>query len=153
MTRVFEVRPAQTTPESHQSNSSLEVVALFTTEPATVLALQTAAKLASGLSARIRLVVPQVVPYPLPIEEPQANSCVFSRRICAIAGRAGVECMIDIRLCREREVAIEQALPARSIVVIGSRPRWWSFRDRTLLKRLLHEGRQIAYAEGGRIHA
>ena len=153
MTKALEVRPAQTRLEGQRSDPKLEVIALLTTSAATLLALQSASKLARGLLARIRLVVPHVVPYPLPIDEPAIRSCVFSRRLCAATQQAGVECTIDIRLCRDREEAIEQALPARSIVVIGRKPQWWRFQDRELIKRLAQKGHQIVFAELGSIYA
>jgi hypothetical protein len=125
----------------------LEVVVLFTTPPATLFALRSAANLADRLSARIRLVVPHVVPYPLPLDEPAVHPRVLSSRLCAMAHQAGVECAIDIRLCRERWDAVEQALPARALVVIGRRPPWWRFQEWKLGRRLLQDGHQVAYAE------
>lgn len=92
MAADFEVRAAHAGPESFRGERKLEVVVLFTTVPATLFALRSAAKLADGLSARIRLVVPHVVPYPLAIDEPAIHPCVLSRRLCAMAHQAGVEC-------------------------------------------------------------
>jgi hypothetical protein len=147
MERSFGVRPARISTESNQSDQKLCVVVLFTTAPATLLALKSAAKLADGLSARIRVVVPCIVPYHLPLDKPPVDPCVFSRSLCAMAQQAGVDCTIDIRLCREPWTAFRQAIPARSLVMIGVRPRWWDFRERKLGEQLRREGHQVAYAK------
>ena len=52
-------------------DSSIEVVVIHTTTEGTLKALRTAAALAQGLGAHIRLLVLQVVPYALPLAEPQ----------------------------------------------------------------------------------
>jgi len=149
MAKIFEVRLERATPPvSGRSDRTLEVVVLFTTPAATLLALQSAAKLSDGLSAQIRLVVPWVVPYPLALEEPPVKPSVISRKLCEMAHQAGVDCSIEISLCRDRWQAIKQAIPEHSLVMIGAKPRWWEFGKQKLNQQLREEGHQIAYAEG-----
>ena len=52
-------------PETQDTSGPLEVVVLFTDVQGTLRALKTAAELARNLNGRIRLLAPQVVPYPL----------------------------------------------------------------------------------------
>jgi hypothetical protein len=146
MAAVLEVRGTRIWPQSVLNDGTLEVVVLFTTAPATQIALRSAAKLADGLSAKIRLLVPSVVPYPLPLNQPPVSPQVFQRRLRDLAQQASVPCAIDIRLCRDQWDAVVQALTARSLVVIGRRPRWWQRSERKLAERLLRDGHQIAYA-------
>jgi hypothetical protein len=146
---VLEVHGACTRPEGVISDGKLEVVVLFTTVEATQFALRSAGKLAEGLSAKIRLLVPSIVPYPLALTQPPVSQKVLGDGLLDIVQQADVPCTIDIRLCRDRCDAIEQALPTRSLVVIGRnpRPRWWQRAERKLAERLIRDGHQIAYAD------
>ncbi len=146
MASVFEVRAARIWPESVLDGGKLEVVVLFTTMPATQSALRSAAKLAEGLSAKTRLLVPIVVPYPLAINQPPVSPRALGGRLRPIAQQAEIPCSIDIRLCRDRWDAVEQALPARSLVLVGQKPSWWKRSERKLVDRLLRDGHQIVYA-------
>jgi len=147
MAAIFEVRRARIWPEGDLNDGKLEVVVLFTTAPVTQLALRSAARLADGLSANIRLLVPSVGPYPLALNQPPISSQILSCGLRNIAQQAEVPCTIDIRLCRDRRDTVEQALSAGSLVVIGQKPGWWQRSERTLVDRLLRQGHQLAYAE------
>src|SRR5260221_9219467 len=107
----------------------LEIVVLFTEPAATLQALRTAAQLAAGLSGHIRLLVPNVVPYPLPLEQPAVGKRQLERRFRTIAAQAGIETRVDIRLCREATAAALQVLSPHSLVGVGLRrrrfPLWW----------------------------
>jgi hypothetical protein len=153
MKSIMEVRAASSLPASDSDDRKLEVIVLFTTPAETVRALKSSAKLAEGLSARIRLVVPHVVPFPLPIDQPSIDPNVLSRGISAMVREAGVQCTGDIRICRDPWDAIKQALPSRSVVVIGTKPPWWRRSARKLSGLLIQEGHQIAYADAGDSHA
>ena len=59
-----------TPPRKNESEHLLDVAVVFTTTAATVAALRTAGALARQLDACIRMLVPQVVPYPLPLQSP-----------------------------------------------------------------------------------
>ena len=89
-------------PPGAQPDSTLEVVVLHTTTEGTLQALKTAASIAQGIAAQIRLLVPQVVPYPLPLESPAISKEFNERRFRTVASKADVETRIDIRLCRDR---------------------------------------------------
>ena len=67
--------PAIATPQP-----PLEVVVLFTTMAETRSALEAASALAHGLSARVRLLVAQVVPFPLPLSEPVRQARLSAKR-------------------------------------------------------------------------
>jgi hypothetical protein len=147
MTKSFEVDAAHGSPTGHDSDQNLEIVVLFTTASATLLALKSAARLTAGLSAEIRVVVPCVVPYPLPVDRPAAYPCATSTGFGVLAQETGVACLIDIRLCRERWHAIRQAIPTPTIVIIGRKPHWWEFQERALHAELRKMGHHVAYAE------
>jgi len=144
---VSEVHGVTRRPEGELGDGKLEIVVLYTTAKATQFALRSAGKLADGLSARIRLLVPSIVPYPLALTHPPISEKALAQSLRDIAQRAEVPCTIDLRFCRDRCDAIEQAIATRSLVVIGTRPHWWQRSERKLAERLLSDGHQIAYAE------
>jgi hypothetical protein len=57
-------------PGTDQEESRLNIVVFFMSVNATITALKRAGRLAESLGAQITLVVPQVVPYPLPLTSP-----------------------------------------------------------------------------------
>src|SRR5204863_2988659 len=57
-------------PSSEETDSRLNISVVFTSVEATLIALKEAAALASRLAAWITLVVPQIVPYHVPLESP-----------------------------------------------------------------------------------
>ena len=134
-------------PPEGQPDSPLEVVVLHTTTKGTLRALKTAACIAQGLAARIRLLVPQAVPYPLPLDSPSIPKEFTERRFQTVASEAGVETRIDIRLCRDRWVLLESALKPRSLVVLSGRRSWWPTSESRLAGRLRRLGHQVVFAD------
>jgi hypothetical protein len=126
-------------------SNSLEVVVLHTTTKATLRSLRTAAELAAGLGARIRLLVLEVVPYPLEIEEPRVSLDFTQRRFRTVVSEARVDTLIDIRLGRDRREMLESALNPGSVVVL-ERGAWWTAQHR-LAKRLKRLGHQVVLAD------
>ena len=124
----------------------LEVVVLYTTLAETTAALRTASLLAGGLSARVRLLAPQSVPYALPVNEPAVPPSHTAARLLALVEEAGVEASVEILLCREAGEAVKQALPARAIVVLGTGGRWWMPGPRKLGRVLRKEGHHVVLA-------
>lgn len=134
------------------SGGQVEVVVLHTAIPATLLALKTAATLAKGLSARIRLLVPQVVPYALPLEAPPVPASFTERRFRTMAQEVTVETAVEIVLCRDIASALEALLRPRSLVVLGARSsRWWTLgwpsAETSLARRLRSRGHQVVFAD------
>jgi hypothetical protein len=114
--------------------------------------LKEAGNLASSLGARIRLVVPQVVPYPLPLETPPVRAEFNENRFRVIASESPVETSVQIYLCRDRFEALSSALKPGSIVVLGGRKRWWSTRwvpskDERLARQLRRAGYEVFFKE------
>jgi len=50
---------------------------------------------------------------------------------------------VEIYLCRDRNEAIRDALERESLVIIGTRKRWWPVWERSLAKLLRREGRRV----------
>lgn len=123
---------------------SLEVCVLHTRAKQTLEALRTANALAEGL-ARIRLLVLQVVPYPLPLNEPQVPLAFTKDSFRALLEDAEADACVDIRLCRDKEQMIEATFPHRSLIVIGGRRRWWPTAEGRIAKQLERLGHQVVF--------
>ena len=124
----------------------MEVVVLHTTVAETLQALKAAAQLAQDLSARIRLLVLEVVPYPLPLDHPAALLPFTQRRFRTLARNAPIETSVDIHLVRDREKALGEILEPHSVVVMGVHRSWWPSANREIVKRLERAGHQIVFA-------
>jgi hypothetical protein len=121
----------------------MEVVVLHTTVPETLQALRTAARLAVDLSARIRLLVIEVVPYPLPLDHPAVPLPFTKRHFRTLAEKASIETSVDIHLVRDRERALASVLEPHSVVVMGAPRSWWPTASGRLAKHLEREGHQV----------
>lgn len=134
------------------AGDQVEVVVVHTSIPMTLAALKTAATLAKGLSARVRLLVPQVVPYALPLEAPPVPISFTERRFRTVAEKAAVETTVEIVLCRDIARALETLLRPRSLIVVGARNSgWWSrawpSAEMRLARRLRRWGHQVVFAD------
>jgi hypothetical protein len=123
----------------------LSVTVVFTTSAATLHALKRAGELAHQLGARIRIIVPQVVPYPLPIDRPAVDPNFRLRQFRTLFFQHVIETHIDVRLCRDVRECLKQALAPQSIVLIGGRNRWWITREKRLARVLRRSGHQVMF--------
>src|SRR5450432_1000379 len=61
-------------PPVEETGQRLNIAVVFTSVESTLAALKEAGNLANSLGARITLMVPQVVPFPLPLETPPVRA-------------------------------------------------------------------------------
>jgi len=135
-------------PGTEQANRPLNLSVVFTSVEATLAALQEAGNLASSLGARITLLVPQVVPYPLPLETPPVMTEFNERRFRVIASHSLVETNVHIYLCRDKIKMLTSVLKPRSIVVLGGRRRWWwPTADEVLAGQLRRIGHEVIFRQ------
>jgi hypothetical protein len=99
------------------------------------------------LNARIEVVLAQVVPYPLPIDEPQVPPSFLMKRLKTLVENAEVEASIRVYLCRDPREALALALPPRSVIVIGERHRWWRTKERRLGLWLKDRGHLVLFVK------
>ncbi len=121
----------------------LRVTVVFTGIEQTLGALRTAGAMAADLGARIVVLVPQVVPYPAPLDSPPVSRAFLVRQLLTVAKESRVQTSIWVCVCRDRRTALSAALPPRSLVVIGGRKRWWPTREQRLASELLRQGHQV----------
>ena len=132
---------------AEQSDSRLNVSVVFTSIEATIAALKKAAGLASRLNAHITLLVPQIVPYPLPLTSPPVLLDFNERRFRVLAEQSAVETRVCLYLCRDRWETLTVVLKPRSVVVLGGRKRWWPTAEKRLAHRLRRAGHEVVFAE------
>jgi hypothetical protein len=124
----------------------LEIIVVFTSTRPTARTITAARRLAKDLSASIRLLVPHIVPFGVPLERPPVAATFLERKFRVMLDGTDVETTVDIRLCRDRWQMLEEVLPARSIVLLGSRrSQWWPFLENRLARKLLARGHRVLF--------
>ena len=138
-------RPAR--PLREETEQKLNITVVFTAVETTLAALKEAGALASSLGARITLLVPQVVPYPLPLESPPVLVEFNEKRFRVMASQSPVETSVQIYLCRDRFEALHSALKPGALVVVGGKKRWWPTKDEALARQLRRAGHEVIFKE------
>jgi len=134
-------------PASHAEPDvrEVEVNVIFTRPRDTLAALETARGLASEIGAQIRVLVAQVVPYPLPLDKPPVPVAFTERRFDALASNAAPETRVQVCLCRDRWQTLRDFIRPGSLLVIGGKKRWWPTPEQRLARRLKAEGHQVVF--------
>ena len=95
-----------------------EVIVPFSNRRETEQALHRAVELAGGLDARITILTPQVVPYPLPLDRPPVALEWLRNRFAPLTQDQPIEIRVVIGLCRDRALFLEGALAPESTIVM-----------------------------------
>ena len=132
------------------ADQKLNISVVFTSVESTLAALKEAGNLANSLGAQITLIVPQVVPYPLPLETPPVLLEFNENRFRVMASESPVETSVQIYLCRDRLETLTSVLKPGALVVLGGRkPRWpwWPTKDERLAGHLRRAGYEVLFKE------
>ncbi len=121
----------------------LQIYVIFTEYARTGYALEAASLMAEDLGATLTLLAAQVVPYPLPLEDPPVAPEFSERRLAAMAGRQSPAAEVRLLFCRDRGDTIRKALAPRSLVVIGEAGPWRSREERGLARLLRRDGHEV----------
>ena len=103
--------------------SALEITVIFTRKSATLKALGVARRLAEGLGSRIRLVVPHIVPFPVPLNEPLVDRSFLEREFTNLISAEPTDIFVDIRICRDRWQMLSESLIPNSVLVLSDESR------------------------------
>lgn len=125
------------------TDNALWLTVVFTTLTATKRALQYSSQLAIDLGARIQLVIPEVVPYPLPLHRPAADPEIRARHFIGITEDLA---RIDVLLCRDRKECLLQHLPSGCLILMSAGSRWWPAQMRRLSRLLRRAGHRVIVA-------
>ena len=135
-------------PTAAENSEKPNISVIFTSMEWTVPALREAGILATTLGARITLLAPQVVPYPLPLDRPPVLLDWNVKRFHVMAGESAVDTSVRLCLCRDSAETVERALSPKSTVVIGGPNRWWPFtRVKRLARKLRRAGHDVVFTQ------
>ena len=134
-------------PEVDAPDSKLNISVIFTSVESTLAALKEAGALANKLGAQITLIVPQVVPYHLPLESPPVLLDWNERRLRVMAKESPVETKFNLYLCRDRWETLQSILAPHSVVVLGARKAWWPTQEKRLARQLRCAGHEVIFTE------
>jgi hypothetical protein len=137
----------QELPSTEEQESSLNITVIFTSVGATIAALKRAGNLAASLGVRITLMVPQIVPYPLPLTSPPVLLEFQEKRFREMASKSPVEIQVQLYLCRDPLNALKTALRPHSLLVVGGRRRWWPTREKSWARQLRSAGHEVIFTE------
>jgi hypothetical protein len=129
------------------TEAQLNVTVLFTSVDGTMAALRTAGTLASKLGGRITIVVPEIVPYHLPLNKPPVLHDWNEKRFRVLAAESSVETSVRFYLCRDEDEMLARKLKPHSLVVLGGQKHWWPTRASRLAGRLRKLGHEVILAE------
>jgi len=134
--------------DATQAEQRLNIAVIFTSVESTLAALRRAGALATSLGARITLLAPQVVPYPLPLESPPVLLDWNEKRFRDIASESPVDTTVRLYLCRDSLETVKSALSPKSLVVMGGPKKWWPFnREKRMAANLRRAGHEVIFTE------
>lgn len=158
MAAVLEKRVAAAAARPHavpgREESGIEVAVVFTSFEPALAALKHAGAVAERLGGRITLLVPQVVPFPLPLTSPPVLIDWNERRFRMIAEATAVDTEVRLYLCRDRDETVRRFLGHPALVCLGGPRRWWRLTaERRLARVLRRSGYEVVFIETGNAHA
>jgi len=114
---------------------------LATSLEGTRAALATAVPLTRGARSRLVVIVPRVVPYPIPLDNPVDSTVFLEKRYRALMEEAGGEGDVTVCLCRRPLDVIRLLPPGATVVLGGSAGHWLPSRD----ERFEHHLHRLGY--------
>jgi len=134
-------------PRSGDEPDHLRINVLFTTPRETQFALRRAAELSVGLNAEILLIVPQIVPFPLDLDNPPVPLDFASQQLRSLVESIDADLDGHIYLCRDRLQTFLHVLRTNSITVLGMKRRWFFSKAERLARALRRSGHQVIMAK------
>jgi hypothetical protein len=123
--------------------ATVDIVVPYTTPQLTRLAVREADELAAKLPSRIRVLRLHGVPFPDDLRYPPVALDILREQARQVA-RGVKTSEITLVLTRDPEAALLKTLRPGSIVVIGTRKRWWRTAQERLARICERHGYQVA---------
>jgi len=129
--------------EAGGAGAEIEIVVPYTERTLTAAVLQRATVLTAGLTAAIRLVAVHAIPYPQPFHCPAALHAHLVEQLVDLASRCPLAVEPQVVLARYRDDGFRHVLKPASIVLVGSRKRFWPTREEKLARALARDGHMV----------
>ena len=126
--------------DTGQYTDSAEIVVLHTGPALTLRALQAAANLTKGLNFHLVLLAVHIVPYRLQLGPLSIMEKHLERELQAAAGGTSLPVVARIAFARDIGEAFRQCVRPNSLIVIGSRKRWWRTSPERWARELAADG-------------
>ncbi len=125
-------------------SGEMYVTIIFTSISATLNVFRITADWINQLGIQIKILVPHVVPYPLPLDRPQVDPAFRLKQFRALCEQGPAGTRIEIKLCRNVCDCLLHSVTPHSLVLIGVRKRWWPFTcEKRWARSLERAGHQI----------
>ncbi|HUB32480.1 MAG TPA: hypothetical protein VMA31_05600 [Bryobacteraceae bacterium] len=122
---------------------SLEIAVPYTQPDVTRKIVERAAVLAHGLEARLCLVAVHAAPYPGPLNCPNAVRAFLVERLLELCANAPLPAEARIVVARSFDEGFRRTLRPESIVLLGTRRRFWRTREERLARALAADGHRV----------
>ena len=122
----------------------LDLVVPYTNPALAARALTAATELARGFEAAVTLMAVYVLPYPSPLECQEGIRKRLEAELTAVARTSPVAIRVKLVFARDRADAYLGLLRRQSMVVIGTKDRWWPTREERLARKLTVAGHSVA---------
>jgi hypothetical protein len=149
-------KPTPGTTGESQHQEKMRVTVIATTRPGTISALQTAASFAAELGAQITLLAVEEIPRQFPLRQPPVPVSHLERNLSNLIYEAEItrkEVRVQLCLCRDRRVGLQDSLRPHSLVLMAGNDHFWSRRQRNLKAFLTNLGHTVLVSNRGRILA
>ncbi len=129
--------------ERRTGSGRLSVFVPYTTDELTRTALSAAAAFATSLEAKIVLLDVHVVPFPLPVNQPDVSKDHIRRVLAMIAAESTAPVEVRLLFARDKEI-MPRYMSADSIAVVATKKRWWRTAEEKLARFLMKAGYSVA---------
>jgi hypothetical protein len=130
--------------ERGQGTDSAEIVVLHTGAKLTPSAVTAATKLTEGLNFHLVLIAVHIVPYPLQLGVLAVVQKHLESELLRAAEASPLPVTARIVFARDMTEAFRQSVKPESLVVIGSRKRWWRTQSEKWARELARGGFRTA---------
>jgi hypothetical protein len=124
---------------------TLEVVVPYTRPAVTARVVESAAVLTAGLDVRLKFVAVYVAPYPAELRCPAAMEQHLTAQLTELAERTTLPSCLHLVVSRDRSDGFREVLRPGSVVLMGSRKRFWRTREEKLARDLTRQGHYVSF--------
>ncbi len=130
--------------EIKPSQRPFDLVVPYTNPALTARALAAAGELARGFEMAVTLMAVHVLPYPTALECQDGIRQRLEAELTAVARTSPAAIRVKLVFARDRADAYLGLLHRHSMVVIGTKDRWWRTPEERLARRLTAGGHSVA---------